>query len=101
MTKTPLNPIYELRADFTGDGQIDINDFILMKNYLISNSTSVIGLSYFYYISDPMKNDTDDDKDWDQADPEPTVHQLNGNFASKLGELQEAAHIANYWLQKK
>jgi len=88
---TPLNPIYELRADFTGDGQIDINDFILMKNYLISNSTSVIGLSYFYYISDPMKNDTDDDKDWDQADPEPTVHQLNGNFASKLGELQEAA----------
>ncbi|MDO5149125.1 MAG: dockerin type I domain-containing protein [Oscillospiraceae bacterium] len=86
-----LNPAYVSRADFTGDGKIDVNDYILMKNYLINNSTSIVGLNYFYYNSDPMKNDTDGDKDWDQADPEPTVHQLNGYFASKMGELQEAA----------
>ncbi|MDD6084059.1 MAG: dockerin type I repeat-containing protein, partial [Oscillospiraceae bacterium] len=76
-----LNPAYVSRADFTGDGKIDVNDYILMKNYLINNSTSIVGLNYFYYNSDPMKNDTDGDKDWDQADPEPTVHQLNGYFA--------------------
>lgn len=79
------------RADFTGDGTIDVYDLILMRKYLVYNSPSIAGFSYFYCVSDPMKNDTDGDLDWDQADPDPMKHQLNGEFAHNMGSLQEAA----------
>lgn len=79
------------RADFTGDGTIDVYDLILMRKYLVYNSPSIAGFSYFYCVSDPMTNDTDGDLDWDQADPDPMKHQLNGEFARNMGRLQKAA----------
>lgn len=80
------------RADFTGDGTIDVYDLILMRKYLVYNSPSIAGFSYFYCVSDPMTNDTDNDLDWDQADPDPMKHQLNGEFARNIGRLQKAAN---------
>ncbi len=86
-----LYPVTLDRADFTGDGKIDVFDLVLMRQYLVNHSQSIAGFSYFYYVSDPMKNDTDGDLDWDHVDPDPMQHQLNGYFAQKMGELQLAA----------
>ena len=80
------------RADFTGDGTIDVYDLILMREYLVYHSPSIAGFSYFYCASDPMTNDTDGDLDWDQADPDPMKHQLNGEFARNMGKLQDLAN---------
>lgn len=86
-----LYPVTLDTADFTGDDMIDSFDLVLMRQYLVHHSQSIAGFSYFYCVSDPMKNDTDGDLDWDQADPDPMQHQLNGYFAQKMGELQKAA----------
>lgn len=81
------------RSDLNGDHMVDVNDLGLLKRYILYSSPApaLTGYSYFYCISDPMKKDSDGDLDLDNADPNPMEYQLNGYFAEKMGELQEAA----------
>lgn len=62
-----------------------------VSEYYPDIEVNACGGIYFKMISDPENTDTDGDLDLDNADPDPTTYQLNGYFAQKMGELQEAA----------
>ena len=63
-----------------------------MYDYIPDILISSNGGIYFQMTSDPADADTDDDLDLDNADPGPTVKQLNGYFIDKMNELQLAAN---------
>ncbi len=62
-----------------------------ISEYYPDIEVNACGGIYFKMTSDPEETDTDGDLDLDNADPNPMYYQLNGYFAKKMGELQEAA----------